>query len=191
MSLLGKVGTAALAVGLVISVKSLRGLVTRWKGSRSAAAWEQETVMKLGSNPEMMKVWLMTQLQTMYGLTPEAAAVIVAQAVHETGNFSSGIFRQNNNLFGMKLPRQRETTATGERAGHATYSNYFQALADYFMYLESVPHITPRELNRNFAGQPEAYASFLHSYGYFTAPLGLYARAVAMHYNNIIRNYLS
>ena len=62
------------------------------------------------------------------------ADIVFAQAKLESGNFSSKIFRENNNLFGMKLARQRATTATGENRGHATYSSWRQSVDDYAMY---------------------------------------------------------
>lgn len=62
------------------------------------------------------------------------ADIVYNQAKLESGNFSSKIFRENNNLFGMKLARQRATTATGESRGHATYSSWRQSVDDYAMY---------------------------------------------------------
>jgi uncharacterized FlgJ-related protein len=54
--------------------------------------------------------------------------VVLAQARLETGNFTSKVFRENNNLFGMKLPRVRNTTAIGEQNSHATYANWLQSV---------------------------------------------------------------
>ena len=62
------------------------------------------------------------------------ADIVYSQAKLESGNFSSRIFRENNNLFGMKRARQRATTATGENRGHATYSSWRQSVDDYAMY---------------------------------------------------------
>lgn len=62
------------------------------------------------------------------------ADIVYSQAKLESGNFSSKIFRENNNLFGMKMARQRATTATGENRGHATYSSWRQSVDDYAMY---------------------------------------------------------
>jgi len=53
------------------------------------------------------------------GFTEEMSKLITAQAGFETGNFTSVIFKENNNLFGMKLPKVRKTTAIGENRGHA------------------------------------------------------------------------
>lgn len=59
--------------------------------------------------------------------------LIYSQAVHETGNFTSAIYKENNNLFGMKQARVRENTATGENRGHATYNSLFDSVIDYIL----------------------------------------------------------
>lgn len=71
------------------------------------------------------------------GFLPDTAEMIVAQAAHETGNFSSPIFLLNNNPFGMKLPVQRRTTATGEARGHAVYDSLDDAVEDYGLYYKA------------------------------------------------------
>ena len=60
--------------------------------------------------------------------------VVVAQAKLETGNFTSKVFIENHNLFGMKLARQRETTAIGEQYNHARYISWVQSLMDYKLW---------------------------------------------------------
>jgi Muramidase (flagellum-specific) len=64
-------------------------------------------------------------------LHPEIA---FAQAVLETGNFTSRIFRENNNLFGMKLAKVRPTVATGEQYRHATYCHWQDSVNDYLLW---------------------------------------------------------
>lgn len=49
---------------------------------------------------------------------------IVAQAVIESGHFTSEIYRTNNNLFGMKQVSKRSTTQTGKRTNKPTYGHY-------------------------------------------------------------------
>lgn len=66
-----------------------------------------------------------------YGSVP--AAVIVAQARLETGNFTSAIFRENRNAFGLKLPKVRPTLATGEARGHATFASVDDSVRDYML----------------------------------------------------------
>jgi flagellum-specific peptidoglycan hydrolase FlgJ len=62
--------------------------------------------------------------------------IVYAQAVLETGNFTSRIFRESHNLFGMKLPKIRPTVATGERYGHATYCHWKDSVDDYLLWQE-------------------------------------------------------
>lgn len=76
-------------------------------------------------------IWLAKLLNPKYwGVSTK---LIYAQAVHETGRFTSDIFRESNNLFGMKLPSRRKTTATGENRGHATFKNWWASIWDYFL----------------------------------------------------------
>lgn len=58
-------------------------------------------------------------------------SVVYAQAVLETANFSSPIFFENNNLFGMKLAKLRSTTAKGEQYNHAVYDSWRESVLDY------------------------------------------------------------
>lgn len=82
-----------------------------------------------------LQIYLVKLLFPKYYLLP--TSLIYAQAKHETGNFTSPIYLYNKNLFGMKLPRIRDTTATGSERGHATYSNYLNSIYDYFLRQEA------------------------------------------------------
>lgn len=64
-------------------------------------------------------------------LYPEIA---YAQAVLESGAFKSKLANANKNLFGMRMPRHRKTTATGKRYGYATYKSWKQSVADYKLW---------------------------------------------------------
>lgn len=60
------------------------------------------------------------------------------QARVETGNFTSRIFREYNNLFGMRHPSVRPTTSLGRKPGEdelgqAYYSSRFSSIYDYFL----------------------------------------------------------
>lgn len=58
--------------------------------------------------------------------------LLYAQAKLETGNFSSQIYKENKNLFGLKKPKIRPTFAIGENRGHATYYSRYECIKDYF-----------------------------------------------------------
>lgn len=77
--------------------------------------------------PEKLKSYL-EELNVKY---PE---IVYAQAEHETGHFKSKIFRENNNLFGMKVATIRATTNEGEQYGHAVYNHWRESVLDYALY---------------------------------------------------------
>ena len=64
--------------------------------------------------------------------------IVMAQAKIETGHFTSKVFKENNNLFGMRLPRQRSTTAIGEQYKHAQYTSWRQSVIDYKIWQDRV-----------------------------------------------------
>lgn len=63
--------------------------------------------------------------------------IVWSQSALETGNWTSKIFVQNNNLFGMKQARRRPNTATGTRGGHATYQDWLASVKDYKLWQKS------------------------------------------------------
>lgn len=100
---------------------------------------------------------------------------IVSQAAHETANFTSQIFRENNNPFGMKLPEQRRTYATGENRGHAVFASIADAVRDYWLYWQYW------RLPNTFKDNTE-FVTALKIKGYFTAPLKDYINGVDKYY---------
>jgi flagellum-specific peptidoglycan hydrolase FlgJ len=64
--------------------------------------------------------------------------VMVAQSRIETGWYSSKIFKEGSNLFGMKLAKRRKTTALGEHRKHAKYSDWTKSVEDYKLWQEMV-----------------------------------------------------
>lgn len=61
----------------------------------------------------------------------ENAYLVYAQAQLESGHFTSDIFMENNNLFGMKVAERRPTTAIGVNRGHAVYKSWRESVLDY------------------------------------------------------------
>ena len=64
--------------------------------------------------------------------------IVMAQAKIESGHFTSAIFKENNNLFGMKLPAQRKTTAIGKNRGHAKYETWQDSVKDYKIWQDTL-----------------------------------------------------
>jgi uncharacterized FlgJ-related protein len=59
---------------------------------------------------------------------------VLAQARLESGNFTSDIFKENHNLFGMKVAEKRPTSAIGINRGHAQYNNWKESVVDYALF---------------------------------------------------------
>jgi flagellum-specific peptidoglycan hydrolase FlgJ len=60
--------------------------------------------------------------------------IVKAQAILESGHFNSDVFRQNNNVFGIRLPKKRETTAIGSKMGYAVYDDICLSIEDRLLY---------------------------------------------------------
>ena len=69
--------------------------------------------------------------EALYYMEVKHPEIVLKQALLESGHFTSALYRTNNNLFGMKRARQRETTATGQKRGYATYTHWSLSLKDY------------------------------------------------------------
>lgn len=83
--------------------------------------------------------------------------IVLAQAKLESGNFTSKVFKQNNNMFGMRKARQRITSAMGEKNTYAYYRDWIDCVYDYAMYQSSVMCKVSNE-SEYFAKLGERYA---------------------------------
>jgi uncharacterized FlgJ-related protein len=87
--------------------------------------------------------------------------IVYAQALLETGNFQSKIFRTNNNLFGMKEAKRRPTLAKGTELNHAFYDSWKESVHDYVFFASTyLNNIKTKEnyyeyLGANYAEDPE------------------------------------
>lgn len=73
-------------------------------------------------------------LNEIYNMKIEHPYIVYAQAIIESGNFTSKIWKENNNMFGMKMPERRATLACSIRYGHSVYKNWRDCLIDYALY---------------------------------------------------------
>ena len=100
--------------------------------------------------------------------------LLIAQARHESRNFKSLLNTKYNNMFGMKVPKNRtsfrngEVTIKGET--FSTYANFEQSAKDQLSYLNAVNF--PR-VNDSFE-----FVAALHNRGYFTDNFGNYLKGV-------------
>lgn len=82
--------------------------------------------------------------------------IVLAQAKLESGNFKSFLFKENNNLFGMKIAKSRITLATEEDHGHAVYSSWMESVTDYALYYSAYL--------RNIRSEQEYYQFLAQNY---------------------------
>tara|TARA_R110002020_G_scaffold138469_7_gene308529 strand:- start:704 stop:1324 length:621 start_codon:yes stop_codon:yes gene_type:complete len=68
------------------------------------------------------------------GLNVKFPDIVFSQTRYETGNFKSLVFRENNNLFGMKVANSRATTNKGEQHNHAIFDNWQMSVLDYALW---------------------------------------------------------
>jgi uncharacterized FlgJ-related protein len=76
-------------------------------------------------------------LNYIYEMRIDHPYIVYAQAIKETGTFTSAIFLENHNLFGMKAAYGRATTCIGINRGHAVYLNWKMSIIDYALFQES------------------------------------------------------
>jgi uncharacterized FlgJ-related protein len=72
-----------------------------------------------------------------YQIRVQHPLVVTAQAILETGNFTSKVFKENNNLYGMTLAKSRPTLAIGVRNGYAVYRTWQESAIDYALWQSS------------------------------------------------------
>lgn len=83
--------------------------------------------------------------------------IVLAQAKLETGNFTSKVFKENNNLFGMKESSIRITTSKGTENNHAYYNNWYESVLDYSFYqCRYLSNIQTEEQYLQYLGQSYA-----------------------------------
>lgn len=80
--------------------------------------------------------------------------IVYRQAQLESGNFTSKVFMENNNMFGMKVPYKRPNTVIGENRGYAVYESWQMSIIDYALYQTFIA--------KNMA--EEEYIEHLHNY---------------------------
>jgi uncharacterized FlgJ-related protein len=115
------------------------------------------------------------------GLNETLSRFAVAQAAHETGGFTSAIYRSNNNAFGMKFAGQ--VNSIGEKNGYANYSKVNNSVADFVQWytrhrisIFSLPLIIT---------SLTSYVRFLKNNQYFEANEAAYLKGVTYYYNEI------
>ncbi len=69
--------------------------------------------------------------------------IVLRQAMLESGGFTSSLFKRSNNLFGMKVPRYRESVTKGFimalEGKFAFYSYWTDSVKDYKLWQDTSP----------------------------------------------------
>jgi uncharacterized FlgJ-related protein len=115
-------------VGLIFLIAFLSSFTTTFKLNRFV---EKIPVIIKEDKQEFSQEWLENYLKS---CNAQHIDILMAQAKHETGNFTSNIFKQNLNLFGMKKSYQRQTVNSGEQFGHAKYNSYEESVLDILLW---------------------------------------------------------
>ena len=93
--------------------------------------------------------------------------IVILQSRLETGYYTSDIFLNANNLFGMRYPGRRPTDATGIYKEHAQYAHWSDSVIDYALwqkYYLSRGYRLEDEIDSDF------YLVFLNSIPYAEDP---------------------
>lgn len=93
------------------------------------------TIMLATTNPEPQEIFKEEELIAyIKELNIKFPHIVIAQAKLESGNYTSKIFKENHNLFGMKEAKVRISTNKGTNRGHAMYESWQQCVIDYALY---------------------------------------------------------
>ena len=100
--------------------------------------------------------------------------------MHETGIFTSPLFLEHNNAFGMKMPTIRDTTASAmTESGYAHYDTIEDSIKDLQLYFDAFNYPDTFETATD-------YIKFAKDKGYFEEPLKSYTNAVNKHLNTVL-----
>lgn len=94
--------------------------------------WKRIPVVVYRDKPDMFtEDKLISYLKALNIRYPE---VVFAQAVIESGNFTSKKFKKDNNLFGMKKAKSRVTLALESNGSYAIFNTWRESVIDYALY---------------------------------------------------------
>ena len=119
---------------------------------------------------------------TAQGIPPILATLIVAQARHETANYTSNAFRSCNNLFGYKYVGQNLSTGpcitSSEGNSYAKYASVADSVKELTAWIKRRQAENKFPANLNSITTPEQYATLLKNSGYYGAPIREYVNGL-------------
>jgi uncharacterized FlgJ-related protein len=116
-------------------------------------------------------------------INPLLPGFLVAQAGHESNDFTSDVFKKCNNGFGYKFVGQKLAIGPCTKSPEGDAYAEYKSLADSTR--EMCGWIKRREPSFKNVKTPEQYAAALKDAGYYGDALSRYSAAMVRHYNNI------
>lgn len=119
-----------IGLGAVVGLLSVFGFTTNPANNVKNLSQEEKLIVIREYN-EFSETRLIEKIKELNFRFPH---IILAQAKLESGHYKSGIFLENNNLFGMKEAKLRSNLAKGTNRGHAYYESWQESVVDYALY---------------------------------------------------------
>jgi len=137
----------------------------------------------------------MTSEETIYKsareeMVPDTVAkLMIAQSQQETGNFTSAVFKDDNNGFGMKVPSIRKDPYIKGPSVHANLSEGKTPYAHYDNLADSTKSLVNwmryNKIKWSDIDTPEKYATVLKSKGYYGDALSNYLYNISRYYDKL------
>jgi uncharacterized FlgJ-related protein len=115
-------------LSIILVITSIIGYVMINKVNQIKYITQETKIAIIRENNEFSEEKLIEYMKEIHMRFPH---IVLAQARIETGFYSSLVFKQNNNVFGMKLAKQRVRYSIGEKLNHATYTTWRRSVDDY------------------------------------------------------------
>lgn len=117
------------AILLILSIATVLGSIIGASKAREVArtVYHYDTLVLTGFSEK-------EYIRYMKNINIKYPHIVLAQSKIESGYFSSPIFKENHNLFGMKEARSRANLAKGTRRGHAYYDHWTESVLDYALF---------------------------------------------------------
>jgi hypothetical protein len=175
---------------LLLGLLGALGLFLFIRNRNKANQLTQETINdeELPEEPEldpdaMIKFNQMCQQRIVdrYGEPDQLKAnLLTAQAAFETGDFSSELLQENQNAFGMRQAKIRETSSIGDKGGYASYPDVAASINDRLMWddYNHVGNYSEYDVTK--------FCQAIYKLGYFTAPFLQYKNGVNAYYKKLL-----
>ena len=153
------------AVTLIFGASLLLGGQTPPSQAQIEYITDTESILLVKNQNEFTEEKLIAKIKELNFKFPH---IVLAQAKLETGTYNSRIFKENNNLFGMKEARVRLNLTQGTQYGHAYYNDWEESVMDYALWYASYASDCRSEkqlyrlLDRQYAEADQYVSSLKH-----------------------------